>query len=109
HPTVTAPTDPKAYKNHRSKDKFAIYALADIESVQFAQEVVVRDTMGGGLPPVGSADPNSPKPHWRRGHWRSHAHGPALSLRKRILIRPVFVKSHAFKGDISQTSVSIRR
>lgn len=30
-------------------------------------------------------------PHWRRGHWREQAHGPQLSLRKRILIRPTLV------------------
>jgi hypothetical protein len=30
-------------------------------------------------------------PHWRRGHWREQAHGPRLSLRKRILIRPTLV------------------
>jgi hypothetical protein len=30
-------------------------------------------------------------PHWRRGHWREQAHGPRLSLRKRILIKPMLV------------------
>jgi hypothetical protein len=30
-------------------------------------------------------------PHWRRGHWRMQAHGPAMTLRKRILIRPVLI------------------
>lgn len=29
--------------------------------------------------------------HWRRGHWRRHAHGPALSLRKTIWVEPVLV------------------
>jgi hypothetical protein len=34
-------------------------------------------------------------PHWRRGHWRHQAHGPQLSLRKLIWIRPVRVLGHA--------------
>jgi hypothetical protein len=33
-------------------------------------------------------------PHWRRGHWREQAHGPKMSLRKRILIKPVLVNGH---------------
>lgn len=36
-------------------------------------------------------------PHWRKGrkgHWREQAHGPKLTLRKRVLIKPTFVKGH---------------
>jgi len=29
--------------------------------------------------------------HWRRGHWRNQAHGPARSLRKLIWVMPVLV------------------
>ena len=29
--------------------------------------------------------------HWRRGHWRRQAHGPSLSLRKLLWIRPTRV------------------
>lgn len=35
--------------------------------------------------------------HWRRGHWRKQPHGPQMTLRKRVWIRPVMVnqgKSH---------------
>ena len=31
--------------------------------------------------------------HWRRGHWRHQAHGPALSLRKLMWIQPMLVGS----------------
>lgn len=34
-------------------------------------------------------------PHWRRGHWREQAHGEGLSLRKRILIKPVLVNARS--------------
>lgn len=30
-------------------------------------------------------------PHWRRGHWRSQAHGPQMTLRKLIWLRPTRV------------------
>ncbi|MBC7152357.1 MAG: hypothetical protein H5U22_23535 [Rhizobium sp.] len=30
--------------------------------------------------------------HWRRGHWRRQAHGPGLSERRLIWIRPVLVR-----------------
>lgn len=30
-------------------------------------------------------------PHWRRGHWRRQAHGPSLSLRKLIWLKPTRV------------------
>jgi hypothetical protein len=33
-------------------------------------------------------------PHWRRGHWRMQAYGPGMTLRRRVLIRPVLVNSH---------------
>ena len=33
----------------------------------------------------------SKHPHWRRGHWRMQAHGPAHSLRKLLWIHPVRV------------------
>jgi hypothetical protein len=34
---------------------------------------------------------NSVRLHWRRGHWRRHAHGPSLALRKRIWLETVLV------------------
>jgi len=33
----------------------------------------------------------SPHVHWRRGHWRHQAHGPANSLRKDIWIEPMII------------------
>lgn len=47
--------------------------------------------------------------HWRRGHWREQAHGPRLSLRKRILIKPTLVNGREadpleVRGHIYRTS-----
>lgn len=37
----------------------------------------------------------TPSRHWRRGHWRRHAYGEGLKLRKRLWIRPVVVSPNA--------------
>jgi hypothetical protein len=34
---------------------------------------------------------NQPGLHWRRGHWRNQAHGPARALRKLIWVMPMMV------------------
>lgn len=39
--------------------------------------------------------------HWRRGHWRLQPHGPQMSLRKRVWIRPVMVNQDAHHDDLS--------
>lgn len=35
--------------------------------------------------------PDGPSTHWRRGHWRNQAFGPARTLRKLIWVMPVMV------------------
>ena len=37
--------------------------------------------------------------HWRRGHWRNEAFGPARSLRKLIWVMPVRVGSRSAEDD----------
>jgi hypothetical protein len=37
------------------------------------------------------------RPHWRRGHWKMHAFGAALSERKRVFIKPVLVNRHLLR------------
>ena len=68
---------PKRHKQKASltSDGYAIVRLVGSE---------VADTFG-------RAAAGSVRPHWRRGHWRWQAHGAALALRKRILIKPVMV------------------
>jgi hypothetical protein len=38
-------------------------------------------------------------PHWRRGHWRSQAHGPQMSLRKLIWLKPTRVLGGAASDE----------
>src|SRR5262249_27702497 len=43
--------------------------------------------------------PGPRRPHWRRGHWKMHAHGPGRSLRKRVFIKPVLVNRHLMDDE----------
>lgn len=49
----------------------------------------------------GSSGPRSP--HWRQGHWRNQPHGPQMSLRKLIWIRPVRVLGRLDTADAQVT------
>jgi hypothetical protein len=62
----------------------------------FAQEITLHEhdrQAPTGTGPEGDSDLHR-RPHWRRGHWKMHAYGPARSLRKRILIKPVLVNAY---------------
>ena len=78
-----------------------------IQVVSFNQEITLhrteRSAIAQGIEPGGSV-----KSHWRRGHWAMQVHGPANSLRKRILRPPVLVRADLFAGELSDTSVSIK-
>jgi hypothetical protein len=54
-----------------------------------------------GRPDSGShADsPSHRRPHWRRGHWKMHAHGPGRGQRKRIFIPPTLVNRKLLCGE----------
>ncbi len=67
----------------------------------FSQEVVLHEEQAGSGPGMEPARDNGQpvRPHWRRGHWKMHAHGPGLSLRKRILIKPVLVNRDLLRGE----------
>lgn len=47
----------------------------------------------------------SPKPHWRRGHYRQQPFGPGSAMRKLIFIKPILVCSDLFSGDLKNTEV----
>jgi hypothetical protein len=58
------------------------------------QDVILIQAAPGHLPPqddAGHAHGRKVRAHWRRGHYRMHAHGPALALRKVIFVQPVLV------------------
>lgn len=46
---------------------------------------------------VGGSSRDGVRTHWRRGFFRMQAHGPAMTLRKRLWVRPTVVNAN--KGD----------
>lgn len=50
----------------------------------------------------------SPKPHWRRGHYRHQACGVQLMVRKLVFIKPVLVMAGFYSGEIGETSVTYK-
>jgi len=56
----------------------------------------------------GSDAEDQRRPHWRRGHWKMHAHGPGRALRKRILIKPVLVNGHLLNSDLAAVTYQVK-
>ena len=50
----------------------------------------------------------SPKPHWRRGHYRQQPCGHQFTLRKLVFIKPVLVMAGMFGGDVKNTQVTYK-
>jgi hypothetical protein len=44
----------------------------------------------------------SPKPHWRKGHWRSR---PVYKEKGPIFVAPIFVRGSEFVGHVEDTTV----
>jgi hypothetical protein len=59
----------------------------------FAQDITLYERTHALAEGEGAGGPGR-RPHWRRGHWKMQAHGPGLTLRRRRLIKPVFVNAH---------------
>jgi hypothetical protein len=115
---IIGPLDSEAFKrnkrNAKSDDpKKAERARKFLESTEylceFQQQInffdVAHDEERRG---DGSQEHKSPKPHWRRGHFRQQAHGPKLSQRKLVYIKPILVMSRFFAGDKSDTAVTYK-
>lgn len=76
-----------------------------------AQEVTLHEEAEARSAPDMLGMGDAPRrPHWRRGHWKMHAHGPGRLERKRIFSKPVLVNRHLLAGDdgILQTIYRIR-
>lgn len=73
----------------------------------FTQRVTIRKE-GSAHNPVCDATGRIMSPHWRSGHWRMQPYGPQGSLRKRILIDPIFVNEHLFLGNQARVDMTIK-
>ncbi len=77
--------------------------------IDFAQDIVLYTHARTGLresEAAGDDDTAHRRPHWRRGHWKMHAHGPARSLRKKIFIPPTLVNRDLLRGHQSASPVT---
>jgi hypothetical protein len=93
------PANPKYYEKLIRKNKQQEATIHPI-IYTFAQNVKIYDQESIDREP-GESDGSTRKTHWRRGFWRMQRCGPALSLRKRIRIRPVIVNKKYFEGDLT--------
>lgn len=80
-----------------AKEDFYYYGLKQ-EIKLYTKQLVKRETRDGSHA--------SPRPHWRKGHWKTQHYGPNNSLTKLILIHAVFVCSESYKGDLNDTQVT---
>lgn len=72
--------------------------------ISFVQHVQLYDVEPGKS---SSSHPHgTPKPHWRKGHWRRQRFGEKLAQIKRVFIRPVLVNESQFVGNTGDTSVT---
>ena len=87
--------DPEGRARHERKRgrRGATLALGDLVRVVPAEPIplftVTKLTPAGSGPAVGTH--NSPRPHWRRGHWRMQPVGEGRLARRQVFIAPVFV------------------
>lgn len=65
----------------RRRAESKLRALGFTRVLRVGQQFVEANTWGA----------TALSPHWRRGHWRRQAHGPRLSLRKLLWIKPARV------------------
>jgi len=74
----------------------------------FEQNIVLHDEARSDAERPEESDESHRRPHWRRGHWKTHAHGVGKSLRKRILIKPVMVNRHLLIEEGQQSLTTYR-
>lgn len=110
--------DPKQVEKHKQmarannpekKARAQLFQLSDKEVIEFDQTV----EFFGVEQDLRARQESNPtgrqmKAHWRRGHWRNQPHGPQLSLRKNVFIKPIMVRKDIFVGEVSDTTVTYK-
>lgn len=71
------------------------------QSIQLYRKAYYKPTGEGG-------SHESPKPHWRKGHYRQQPYGEGSRLRKLVFIHPVFVCPDKYLGPMDTTSVIMK-
>jgi hypothetical protein len=94
-PYSTAPRKPAALGKHKRLEQFeAIEGLYD-------RYVVGPAVLPEQSEPSASSEglDREVRAHWRRGHFRMQAHGPAAAQRKLIFVMPVLVRADRLGAD----------
>lgn len=96
----------KNIKQHRFLErKKPDEARLDIEYFSLKQKIKIKREYYK-KDPDSEGTHSSPKPHWRRGHYRHQHYGLQNQFKKLIFIEPVFVCAENFKGSLSDTEVT---
>lgn len=93
-------------KNLQKRLKGEILAACDMNVISFDQSVTFFKPHDLTPADAKESSVGSMSPHWRRGHWRMQRCGHKLAESRRILIKPVLVRSDKFAGDFSNTTVT---
>lgn len=86
-------------KNPDESNRLELKSVAKYFTLK--QSTVIRETPERRE--SGTGTHASPEPHWRRGHWRMQVFGKGREQRKRLFIRPIFVRGDAFAGNRGAT------
>ena len=108
------PVDPVAFEKQQESARRRKGWKADrarrlventVNLIDFEQEVIFFDKPCSTATATGNGA--SKKPHWRRGHFRRQPCGDGRTKRQLIFIRPCFVNSEVFGGELADTRYAI--
>lgn len=94
-------------KRERAKNYFVapIYVVEFEQKLKFFEvEEEAPDAARENL--IEGRTHRSPKPHWRRGHYRRQRSGPGLARVDYKYINPIMVMKRLFVGDVADTSAT---
>ncbi len=80
-----------------------VNCITFIQKIKLYEEEVAAPTT---IHEDGEGYHRSPKPHWRRGHYRNQRCGVQLTETRLVFIKPVLVRASVFAGDLSDTEVT---
>lgn len=108
HGCTESPSNPQHLERlaRRSCDDARRQERSHVYLLSLEQEVTVREIRSASASLGGTHA--SPKPHWRRGHWRRQSHGVGRSEKRMVFIRPTFVRASSFVGQLGDISVAYR-
>jgi hypothetical protein len=105
--------NPAEAKRHRKlarskyteeRERGELLSLGDFSVLDFPQHVRLHEVEERPGEWKGGTH-RTPRPHWRRGHWKRQPFGVGRSQRRLVFVKPVFVNLRHYRGDLKDTSV----